>query len=297
MQCRKCEPKPRKQKRLRVTLGWGGSELEAKGMKPLLRMLLVWSLTAVVPTPGQGCWRPQGTRRGAPLTPILPSVPGALGETLLSPQKAGPHFWSVPLSTRCHWDAARWFRAFNIGRVVHEKHTRVTEKQRGKGVIQLRKTSWKIWSFKSSRNGDRFMTWTTHLWFTAFCLHMSPGCSPSSACPFKAKQSCPGHHSLQDSKVGPGVAPSWIHGVRFCGAGPGIACQCGQENCDGSWECQAPEREERLPETTQALRMSRKSKIQTIWVQGLCVLCLSLTPRRCYWKLRGDFIVLFLLRF
>ena len=60
------------------------------------------------------------------------------------------------------------------------------------------------------------MTWTMHLWFTvSFCLHVSPGCCPSSACPFKAKQLCPGHHSLQDSEVGPGVAPRWIHSVRI----------------------------------------------------------------------------------
>ena len=96
-------------------------------------------------------------------------------------------------------------------------------------------------------------------------------------------------------------APGWPPGEStvwgFCDAGPGIVCQCGQEKCDGSWECQAPEREESLPEATQALRMGRNSKIQTIWMQGLCVLCLSLPPRRCDWKLCGDFVILFLFRF
>lgn len=93
-----------------------------------------------------------------------------------------------PTSGPCHRaqgvteTAAGWFRAFNIGRVAQEKTHLSYREAKGKGRCKIEKNILENLEFRIFRNWRSFMTWMMHLWFTAsFCLHVSPGCSLSSA--------------------------------------------------------------------------------------------------------------------
>lgn len=84
------------------------------------------------------------------------------------------------------------------------------ELQRSKGergVVKLRKTSWKIWSSNLQELEIVYDLDDAFVILASFCLHVRPGCSLSSAVLSKLNSFVLAPFFAR-SEVGPGVAPA-----------------------------------------------------------------------------------------